>query len=96
MARTDTRQRETRQRTEKKLAGFLLPEGLYTTGYLASCGLGEESLRQGRQSGKLKPIYKGHLAYYRGADLIGWILATGKDARPRQLVDGALREAVET
>jgi hypothetical protein len=73
--------------------GILLPDALYTTsGVLQAIGIGDEALAAGRQSGHLHPTYKGRFAYYRGAELIAWILATGQPTRPRQIIDNELRE----
>jgi hypothetical protein len=69
---------------------------LYSTlGVLQAIGIGDRALASGRRSGHLHPIYHGQRAFYRGAELIAWFAATGTEARPRQVVDGQLRDLME-
>lgn len=64
----------------KKVVGRLNPTELYTTeGCMRFAGLGEVSLFAARQSGMVKPVYHGNRAYYLGAQLIAWLIKTGKE-----------------
>lgn len=39
------------------------------------CGLSRRQIMQGRQAGKLKPKSCGRFRFYKGSELIEWVLA---------------------
>lgn len=72
----------------QKVIGRLNPDELYTTeGALRFGGLGHDQLRKGRRSGVIKQKLCGGRAYYRGRDLIAWILSGGS-RQPTNSTDG--------
>lgn len=65
---------QTKQRT--RVIGYINPDGLYTTeGCMRFAGLGRMSLLDARASKLVKPLHVGNRAYYRGRELIEWILS---------------------
>lgn len=56
--------------------GILCPERLYTTrALLTEAGLGELKLSEMRRSGIVHPISIGNYRWYRGDEVIAWILS---------------------
>ena len=59
--------------------GMLDPARLYSaSGLLRHAGIGEEKRSEMRRSGMVKPIDVGTYRWYRGEEVIAWIVAQAK------------------
>jgi hypothetical protein len=76
-----------------QIIGILRPDELYSTAaVLKVAGLGHESLDRARESGIVKPRLIGSYVWYRGEEIIAWMLSVAKPAR-KQKVREADQEA---
>lgn len=65
-----------RQRRNPNVEGELAPERVYTTeGVMRACGIGTDQLIDARASGIVKAYFRGTRVYYKGSELIAWILS---------------------
>ena len=67
------------QTDRKRCTGILRPEDLLTKeGVQRAAGMGHEALMNAKRSGIVKALRSGKRVYFKGSELIEWILADAK------------------
>lgn len=67
-----------KKRKNTKVIGRIDPDAVYTSeGCMRFAGIGRIELAEARQAGVVRPVHTGRRAYYRGSELIEWVLSGG-------------------